>query len=180
MNTSTAIRQYALKRMFSVNVWNSRLKCCHHTPTRGDCSVMSSRTSDQPPRRPHGRTCWDGDAALRVDDDWRNVDADDWRRRRRTYSSPPGTGELCVADTDELSDRAWTELVRERRASASRHEEDVPSHGRTSECRWRDVLRHSAHAGVCLWCTCSYRILPQIRPDLDPDLDPVHPCCREE
>jgi len=43
-----------------------------------------------------------------------------WRRQRRTYSSPPGTGELCVADTDELSDRAWTELVRERRASASR------------------------------------------------------------
>jgi len=24
--------------MFSVNVWNSRLKCCHHTPTRGDCT----------------------------------------------------------------------------------------------------------------------------------------------
>ena len=106
--------------MFSVNVWNSRLKCCHHTPTRGDCSVMSSRTSGQPLRRPNGRTCWDGDAAPPADDDWRNVDADDWRRQRRTYSSPPGTGELCVVDIDELSDRAWTELVWERRASASR------------------------------------------------------------
>jgi len=94
--------------MFSVNVGNSRLKCCHHTPTRGDCSVMSSRTLDQPMRRPDGRTCWDGDAAPRADDDWRNVDADDWRRQRRTYSSPPGTGELCVVDTDELSDRAWS------------------------------------------------------------------------
>jgi len=76
--------------------------------------------------------------------------ADEWRRQRRTYSSPPGTGELCaVADTDELSDRAWTQLVRERRASASRCE-DVPSHSRTSECRWRDVLQRSARAEVSL------------------------------
>jgi len=115
--------------MFSVNVWNSRLKCCHLTPTRGDCSVMSSRTSDQPLRRPDGWTCWNSNAAPRADDDWRNVDADDWRRQRQTYSSPPGMGELCVVDTDELSDRAWTELVREHRAIVSRHEEDVPSHG---------------------------------------------------
>ena len=28
--------------MFSVNVWNSRLKD-HHTPTRGDCSIMNSK-----------------------------------------------------------------------------------------------------------------------------------------
>jgi len=113
--------------MFETVVWN--VLCCHHTLTRGDCSIMSSRTSDQPLRRPDGRTCWvDGDAAPRADDDWRNVDADDWRRQRRMYSRPPGTGELCVVDTDELSDRAWTELDPERRASASRHEEDVPSH----------------------------------------------------
>ena len=76
-----------------------------------------------------------------------------WRRQRRMYSSPPGTGELCVADTDELSDQAWTELIREHRASASHHEEYVPSHGRTSECRWWDVLQRSEHTGVCLWCT---------------------------
>ena len=69
--------------MFSVNVWNNRLKCCHHTLTHRDCSVMSSRTSDEPLRRPDSRTCWDGDVAPRADDDWRNIDADDWRHRYR-------------------------------------------------------------------------------------------------
>ena len=84
-----------------MNVWNSRLKCCHHTPTRGDCSVMSSRTSDQQQRRPDGRTCWDGGAAPRADDDWRNVNADDWRRQRRTYSSPPSRRCLGISPRDE-------------------------------------------------------------------------------
>jgi len=134
--------------MFSVNVWNSHLKCCHHTPTRGDCSVMSSRTSDQLLRRPDGRTCWDGDAAPRADDDWRNVSDGHAVVHQVQGSSASQTPTNCQTE-HELNSIGNVEPLQVV---------VVPSHCRTSECRWRDVLQRSAHAGVCLWCTSALRL----------------------
>ena len=118
--------------MFSLNVSNSRLKC-HHTPTRGDCSVMSSRISDQQQRKPDRRPIV-------------------LRRRRVTTSWRLAEHRCWRVTTDDFSDERWGPIQWSTRYGGGS--------GSTASYRHRRTIRPSLNwtrSGTSSQCKSSWR-----------------------